>query len=207
MVVEESHLEATLGPSTTGHQFEGKVAANLRKYQPPLSDIENRRYLPYPTYSGMRHQYDCIFKLDGIIYVIECKRQSQDASKNQIYYFNSLITDHILGIKADKLTNELRGIFVSTTDLDDNSMIYATTNGIRIVTPKMPPLEYMLGKVEGNRYLKKNIEHLLSVIMVKSPLFSDSIMRRDPLPATIHEEYMSILVEWRETIEAGSGAA
>jgi hypothetical protein len=150
------------------------------------------------------HQYDCSFKLDYTTYVIECKRQTGLASKNQIYYFNSTISDHILGMRADRLVNDLRGIFLSTTYLDEKSMIYAITNGIKFITPQYPPLEFVLNRINRDSDLAKAITYLLSELPIRSPLFSEPIQRIEPAPEAQYQHYKDLLVWWRYTSKNGS---
>jgi hypothetical protein len=162
-----------------------------------VGGVKKRTALAYPTLSGMKHQYDCIFVLDGVTYVIECKKQNQQASKNQIYYFNSTITDHALGMKVDGIQGEIRGIFLSTTDLDEPSAIYAVFSGIRVITPGMPPPEYVAEMTDPASDLFRIIKSVISGIPAKNPLFFDKLKRPDRSAPTVYEEYMTALAEWK----------
>jgi hypothetical protein len=87
--------------SKMGHMFENHVAVILNTFR-DISEVKVRRPIGYPTISGIKdHQFDCSFKLRDTRFVVECKKQNKLASKNQIYYFNSTITDHILDMKID----------------------------------------------------------------------------------------------------------
>ena len=183
-----------------GHIFEDNVAVILNKFG-DISEVKVRRPIGYPTISGIKdHQFDCSFKYRDMRYVVECKKQNKLASKNQMYYFNSTITDHILGMKIDGINEELHGIFLSTTDLDDKSMIYAITNGIKFVTPSYPPLEYMLSKIEDESRLGRSIRFTMSLLPNKNPLLRDPMTRNDPSPAQLYEQYLSLLKEWKHNI-------
>lgn len=200
LLITENPSNELLSFSKSGHIFEDKVADILKGFA-DVKDIKVRKPINYPTISGMKdHQFDCSFKVENILYAIECKKQNRIASKNQIYYFNSIMTDHILGIKIDKINEELRGIFLSTTDLDGKSMIYAITNGIRFVTPNYPPLEYMLLVVNKNTSIEKSIKYTIPTFSNKHPLFDKELTRKDPSPALLYEQYCALLEEWKHNI-------
>src|SRR5947209_1245877 len=197
-IVKEEHLaERNRYSSAAGHDFENSVADKLRQLEPVISDIKTRRPTIYPTLSGIRtHQYDCSFNFNSTTYVIECKKQGQAASKNQIYYFNSTILDHIMGIKSNALSNDIRGIFLSTTDLDGKSIIYAMTNAIKVITPNYPPLELMISRADGSSDMANSLKRILSQLPARNPLFCNAINRMDPTPAELFENYKALLIEW-----------
>ena len=197
-LVKEEASRGRLGhASKEGHLFEDKVFEKLKEFEPQISKIEVRNILELPTFSGIKnHQFDCTFVFDGIQYTVECKRQTSGASKNQIYYFNSTITDHILGIKADGLSNQIRGIFLSTEDFGENSMIYGITNAIQVITPKFPPLGAILTQVKNDSDLAKMINQTINHSPKRSP-FYETISRFEHSPAQIYQEYAAILSLWQ----------
>jgi len=197
LVTQEASRGRLSNASKEGHIFEDKVFEKLNEFAPPISKIKVRNVLELPTFSGItNHQFDCTFMFEGIQYVVECKRQSSGASKNQIYYFNSTIVDHILGIKADGLSNQIKGIFLSTTDFDSNSMIYGITNAIHVITPKFPPIEALLTSVNNDSDIARMINQTITHLPQKNP-FYDDISRYDRSPAQIYLEYRNILSLWQ----------
>lgn len=197
LVSQEASRGKLHNASKEGHIFEDKVFEKLSEFSPQISKIKVRDVLELPTYSGItNHQFDCTFMFEGVQYVVECKRQSSGASKNQIYYFNSTIIDHILGIKADGLSDQIKGIFLSTTDFDSNSMIYGITNAIHVITPKFPPIEALLTSVKSDSDIARMIKQTISHSPQKNP-FYDSILRYDHSPAQIFEEYKNIISMWQ----------
>ena len=200
LVKEEASRGRLDHASKEGHLFEDKVSEKLREFEPQISEIEVRNILELPTFSGIKnHQFDCTFVFGGIQYAVECKRQSSGASKNQIYYFNSTITDHILGIKADGLSNQIRGIFLSTEDFGENSMIYGITNAIQVITPKFPPLGAILTQVKNDSDLAKMINQTINHSPKRSPFYG-TISRFEHSPAQIYHEYATILSLWQNDL-------
>lgn len=196
-LIKDKTDNTKLSFSKMGHIFEDDISAILKSFS-DISEVKVRRSIGYPTMSGITdHQFDCSFKYKGKMHVIECKRQNQLASKNQIYYFNSIIIDHILGMKVDGLNEELYGIFLSTSDLDDKSMVYAITCGIKFVTPNYPPLEYLLSKIESESEFGRSVRFTMSLMPNKNPLLRDPIIRNNPSPAQLFEQYLSLLTEWK----------
>ena len=107
-------------------------------------------------------------------------------------------------MRADGLVNDLRGIFLSTTDLDEKSMTYTITNGMKFITPQYPPLEFVLTRINSDSDLAKAIIYLLSQFPIRSPLFSETIQRIDPAPEAQYRHYKNLLVQWRYLSKNGN---
>ena len=195
-VVDECDIESKGNASKAGHEFEDRIVGVLSRFV-PVSNVKARCTLSYPTLSGLeKHQFDCVFTINNLTYVIECKKQKKKASKNQIYYFNSTITDHALGMKADGVNREIRSIFLSTTDFDYASAIYAVLNGIRVITPKRPPPEYLVDQIDSGSDMFRRVSSIIKMMPEKNPLFLSKIKRLERTPAYVYKLYIATLAEY-----------
>ena len=103
-----------------------------------------RTTLNLPTRSGNVHQFDASFRGGKDIFVVECKN-TREAAKNYLYYFNAEILDYIHAIEPQQGVS-LKGIFLSTVPVAYSAWLYALAYGIRIIDPDSPPPEYVLKK-------------------------------------------------------------
>ena len=155
-----------------GHLFENVTAQKIYSHARSLGLRPNppRHTLNYPTFSGGSYQFDASFSLGDVTYVIECKRTKMPA-KGHIHYFNSQILDYLLGAKIRKQNLVMKGIFLSTVKVRESSMIYAIANGITVIDPVSPPLEYMVSTLkEGSvlsRYVTDIRKFLCSLFLIQ----------------------------------------
>ena len=142
---EAKNVTSEGSSSSGGHSFEDAVSRRVHKLSKQLGfqSISARHVLDLPTFSGIKHQFDCSFTIGNATYAVECKRRKL-ATKNQVYYFNSTVSDYLLGCRLHGLQNRIRGVFLSTAEVDDNSLAYAMSYGMTVIDPVHPPIETMI---------------------------------------------------------------
>ncbi len=140
----------------------------------------------------MKHQFDCWFGRENLDYVVECKRR-KIATKEQIYYLNARIIDYILGLrKVDgKMDRRIKGVFVSTAPVDDNSLAYSFAYGITVIEPMSPPIEcLLLGSHDSS--LTDALTRLQTVVPKFNPIFDDKY-EIEPSPETLVKDYRYLI--------------
>jgi len=201
LVREEAKVKRKMDRTKAGHLFEDVTAQKIYSHARSLGLRPNppRHTLSHPTFSGGFYQFDASFSLDDVIYVIECKRTKMPA-KVHIHYFNSQILDYLLGAKKRKENSVMKGIFLSTVRVRESSVIYAIANGITVIDPVSPPLEYMVSTLKDGSVLSKAMKQLL----VKWP-DSSSILDFDRVrrwsASNLLKEYRFLCKRWREEHE------
>lgn len=177
LVINEAKLVEDSGSSSkSGHTFEDVVARGIYDacYRTSYQCKPARHTPNLPTFSGMKHQFDCWFGKENLDYVIECKRRKA-STKDQIYYLNARIIDYILGLKKEdgNFDRRIKGIFVSTAPVDDNSLAYAFAYGMTVIEPLSPPLELLL--IDCKEHSTVEAVHRLEQALPKfNPIFDDT---------------------------------
>jgi hypothetical protein len=125
-----------------GHKFEDEASEQVYYYarEVGLDPNPSRTTLDLPTRSGNLHQFDALLMSGNEYVVVECKN-TKEAAKDYLYYFNAKIRDYLEVANADLA---MRGIFLSTVSVAESAWRYGLAYGIRIVDPVSPPPEYML---------------------------------------------------------------
>lgn len=184
-----------------GHLFEDVTAQKIYSHARSLGLRPNppRHTLNYPTFSGDSYQFDASFSLGDDIYVIECKRTKMPA-KVHIHYFNSQIFDYLLGAKIRKQNLLMKGIFLSTVKVRESSMIYAIANGITVIDPVSPPMEYMVSTLKEGSVLSKAMKELLDKLPDSSSILDFDRVRRWSA-SDLFKEYRFLCKRWRDELE------
>jgi len=178
LVVRASQREPKESATVEGFRFEEETAKTIyeliRGLNLGVDVLPYRSYLSYPTFSGLKHQFDDMFRDRRNIYLVECKKR-EFTPIDQILSFNSKIVDYALGTKLFNVNLEMKGIFFSTSRLTDNALQYSFGFGLIPIEPSTPPIEYMISKIERTSPLKKRLEELNKEISATHPatLFSE----------------------------------
>lgn len=177
------------------HAFEDATAQKIYFHAKGLGlrPTPPRHTLNYPTFSGDTHQFDASFRVGNITYVIECKKRKM-AAKEHIHYFNSKVLDYVLGARARGESFPMKGIFLSTVEVGEASMIYAIAYGIMIIDPVSPPIEHMMATVSRNSPLWRALQDLKD----KLPnLHVSDFNVADRRPATdLYNQYRFLRKRW-----------
>lgn len=189
---EGKAIGGTPGTSGGGHTFEDSVSRRIHGLSKDLGfrSISARHTLELPTFSGIRHQIDCSFDIADISYLLECKRRKM-STKDQIHYFNSVIADYTLGLRLKNANRSVKGIFLSTAAIDDNSLAYSLAYGLSIIDPVHPPLELLISR-EKDESLKSALVALREKIPPFNPLHYDRLAQ-EVAPETLLREYKFLL--------------
>jgi len=175
-----------------GHRFEDETSEQIYHFAREVGLDPNppRTTLLMPTVSGNVHQFDGCLRSGETIFVVECKN-TREAAKDYLYYFNAIIMDYTQSPKFSKRIG-LRGIFVSTVSVADSAWRYGLAYGIRIVDPVSPPPEYML-KSTHDEGLKQGLLQHMAKIATAGELEDQS----DGAPRIL-EEYRYLVGRWRD---------
>ena len=174
LVVHEAKLVKSSGSDTKkGHTFEDIVSRSVYDICLEVDyQCKSARHTPnLPTFSGARHQFDCWFGSEDVDYVVECKRRKM-ATKDQIYYLNARLIDYVLGLKQRDDSRKIKGVFVSTAPVDDNSLSYSFAYAMDIIEPGTPPIEHMISE-ESDPVIREGLNALYSKLPKFNPLFGD----------------------------------
>lgn len=186
----EARTISSTGTTTAGgHSFEDLVSQKVHGLSRKLGFLSNpaRHTLDLPTFSGIKHQFDCSFTLDDILFLVECKRRKM-STKEQIYYFNSTVSDYVLGCRLRGLQKKLGALFLSTAEVDNNSLNYALSYGITVIDPTHPPIGVLV-KQSKDSELTIALERLRSEIPNESPL-REPKLRQEFSPAELLRAYL-----------------
>ena len=201
MVKEEAKTKRKGTRIRAGHVFEDATAQRVYLQARDLGLRPNppRYTLDYPTLSGNTYQFDGSFTHQDTVYVIECKR-TRMAAKEYIYYFNSKILDYVFGAMIRKKTLPIKGIFLSTVEVGDSSMVYAMAYGIIVIDPESPPLEHMLSTSREGTALHRAINDLLRRMPDLSVIFKVNQIGFDSA-ADLYRNYRFLCKRWRDECE------
>ena len=154
--------------------------------------------LDAPTFSGQKHQFDLMFQ-DADRYVVgECKRRKGTSTRDQILTFGAKLIDYGLGFYIHGHESSIRGLFLSTAQIPDGSVIYALGTGIEPVSPNFPPIEYLLTTSKEGTPLRQELIELKKEIAVMWPAIIKA-QRRDV--QSILESYRHYQVLWQEEMK------
>lgn len=201
LVKEEAKVKRKMTRTRAGHLFEDVTAQQIYSHARSLGLRPNppRHTLTYPTFSGDSYQFDASFSLADVTYVIECKRTKMPA-KVHIHYFNSQILDYLFGAKIRKDNLIMKGIFLSTVKVRESSMIYAIANGITVIDPVSPPIEYMLSTLRRGSPLYRAMMELYRKMPSPAVVFDLSRIDYEPAP-DLFREYKFLCKRWRDEYE------
>ena len=194
------HEAGSVPPTGTtpagGHSFENLVSQRLHGLSKEWDfRSDPARYtLDRPTFSGIRHQIDIPFILESRMYLLECKRR-KISTKEQMHYFNSIISDYVLGSRLKGLRYRYKGIFLSTAEVDSNSLSYAISFGITVVDPIHPPVEVMRKRSKDTNF-RNALGLLLRKLPAENPLY-DPRVEQEFLPADLLREYEFLASRWK----------
>jgi hypothetical protein len=169
-----------------------KNAASLTCYPP-------RYELDAPTFSGQVHQFDLMVKDADCYVVAECKRRKGIATRDQILTFGAKLIDYGFGFHVHEYDSSIRGLFLSTTDIPDGSVVYALGTGIEPVTPSLPPIEYLLTTAKRDMSLMQKLLELKNELVVTWPSI---IKTQRPHVRGILESYKNHYALWKEAIDS-----
>jgi hypothetical protein len=128
-----------------------------------------RHTLREATFSGFFHQFDIVVAEQEELVAVECKFRSS-AHIDQLFAAVGKLVDYY---------KRPRGVFVTTAhDVNDEMYCYALAHQISLISPLLPPVEYMLECVREGADLARRLE------IVKDR------MREGALPR-------HVLVEWK----------
>lgn len=200
LVKRESSKLAKNKPTTrSGFEFENFVANSLlehfiksrygEKVYPPRCE------LAYPTFSGIKHQFDNIVEFAKTFFVIECKRRKASA-KDQILAFNAKILDYALGFVAHNLAFQIKGVFLSTAKISEGARSYALGFGMVPLDADCPWLDYMASKARKDCILQRQLDDLKVKLSFTLPALLDMpVSKRDPQHLLIL--YQQVHQMWR----------
>lgn len=128
----------TIGVPESGKKFEDQMVMSLcqelqrqsefRVYQP-------RYTLRETTFSGAHHQFDIVVANRDELVAVECKFRTS-AHIDQLFATLGKLVDY---------RERPRGVFLtSAKTVNDAMYYYALAHRIRLISPSLPPIEYML---------------------------------------------------------------
>ena len=187
-----------------GRRFEEATAQKVYVYAKDLGLRPNppRHTLERPTLSGTQYQFDSSFMFGDTVYVVECKRRKM-AAKEHICYFSSKILDYILGASLIGEPLSMWGIFLSTTDVGQNSMIYAIAYGIIVVAPSSPPLDHILLTLPKDSALFRAVAELRSKFSNLADVGLSLTKGSRIPPADLYREYKFLRLRWSQEQSSG----
>ncbi len=173
-----------------GHRFEDEAAEQVYHHarEVGLDPNPSRTTLDLPTRSGNVHQFDALLMRGNEYVVVECKN-TKEAAKDYLYYFNAKIRDYL---EAESSDLSMRGIFLSTVPVAESAWRYGLAYGIRIVDPVSPPPEYML-----RDELDESLASGLRGVLVEMPVLTKGGQGVDG-PSSLLREYRFLCRRWRD---------
>jgi len=186
------HRSADQRVSHEGHEFENEVVRTISRYERELDlkIFDPRKTLPFQTYSSILPQLDGVFKIGAVYYFIECKHR-KSVTAEQIGYFNSKLLDYSLGAHVRGKKQIVKGMFLATSPIGDNHLMYALSYGIIVIDPETPPLFHML-KTAKNNDLKKALNRLYEKLEHPFDYIEPAIIN----PERLVREYRYLAKKW-----------
>lgn len=161
-----------VGESASGKKFEDQMVIQIHQKLQQRADFRvfpPRHTLREATFSGSFHQFDIVVAEQEDLVAVECKFRSS-AHIDQLFATLGKIVDY---------RKRPRGVFVTITrNVNDAMYCYALAHQIALISPALPPVEYMLQCVKNGTDLAHRLETMLGRI------------RGDALP-------QHLLVEWK----------
>jgi hypothetical protein len=178
--------------SAEGHKFEDETSEQIYHFarEAGFDSDPPRTTLNLPTRSGNVHQFDASFRSGGNIFVVECKN-TREAAKNYLYYFNAEILDYIHALDPQQGLS-LKGIFLSTVPVAYSAWLYGLAYGIRIIDPDSPPPEYVLKKL-----VDQSLTEGFKSILDKMDDLKETNNRSQGAPRVL-EEYRFLCGRWKD---------
>lgn len=134
--VQSSNLP--VGKSTSGKKFEDHMVMQLYhklQQQAEFRVFPPRHTLREATYSGTHHQFDIVVAEEEDLVAVECKFRT-NAHIDQLFATLGKLVDY---------TKRPRGVFVTAAQTVNDAMYcYALAHQISLISPALPPVEYML---------------------------------------------------------------
>jgi Holliday junction resolvase len=163
-----------VGKSTSGKKFEDHMVMQLYhklQEQAEFRVFPPRHTLREATYSGIHHQFDIIVAEQEELVAVECKFRTS-AHIDQLFATLGKLIDY---------KKRPRGVFLTAAQaVNDGIYCYALAHQITLISPSLPPIEYMLQCTKKGTDLGKRLETLLDRV------------RGDALPR-------QLLVEWKNS--------
>jgi len=167
-------LDLPVGVSTSGKKFEDHMVMQLYhklQQQAEFRVFPPRYTLREDTFSGVHHQFDIVVAEQEELVAVECKFRSS-AHIHQLFATLGKLVDY---------HKRPRGVFVTAAqNVNDAMYWYALAHQISLISPALPPVEYMLQCVKNGTDLAHRLETMLGRI------------RGDALPR-------HLLVEWKNS--------
>jgi hypothetical protein len=164
--------------SKEGYAFEDRVSDAIFRLSKKLgfTSYPPRHILDWPSLSGNKYQFDASFSIDGVVYLVECKRKKFSSNEN-MFYFNAKLIDYLFAA-GGQLPPE--GIFLSTSPLERTARLYAIAYCIKAVDPEWPPLEHLLAALPADSKYRTPLTDLLQKIQENKPSPFSNRPRRNP---------------------------
>ncbi len=161
------------GVPSSGKKFEDymvkQVYIRLMQLQVGYRIFPPRHTLHDPTYSGVRHQFDIVVSKQDELVTVECKFREY-THIDELFATQGKLIDYCQRPKS---------IFLSTAlHVNDEMYYYAMAHHIKLISPSLPPVEYMLHDVKNGTSLAERLEKL-----------------RDRINKGIEPQH--VLIEWR----------
>jgi hypothetical protein len=167
---DECNVQTEATPTKEGFSFEDHVSQRayqqIRKY--PITVLPPRSTLNYPTVSTLRHQFDVTEVNENTFFVVECKKRGTTLI-DQVFSFNSKILDYAL---EDRFADHfgIKGIFLSTAEMNDNIRKYAFAYGMIPIDPTFPPIQSMINHTnESDEFRQELIGRPIFKYRISSP--------------------------------------
>lgn len=127
-----------VGVSESGKKFEDQMVMSLCQELQRQSDFRvypPRYTLRETTLSGTHHQFDIVVAHRDELVAVECKFRS-NAHIDQLFSTLGKLVDY---------RKRPRGVFLtSAKTVNDAMYFYALAHQLRLISPSLPPIEYML---------------------------------------------------------------
>lgn len=153
-----------VGVSTSGKKFEDHIVMQLfqkLKQEAEFRVFPPRHTLREATFSGIHHQFDIIVAEQGELVAVECKFRSS-AHIDQLFATQGKLVDY---------HKHPRGIFVTTAQgVNDEMYYYALAHQISLISPALPPVEYMLRCARDGTDLAHRLEIMQGRILQEGAL-------------------------------------
>lgn len=206
---ESRKMETSAPTSREGYELEDTISLAVAEFREKkgytdIAPYPPRYELDFPTLSGQKHQFDMVVRRgDDLIIVLECKRRKGISTKDQLVCFGGKLVDYGLGFRVHNQTVLIRGIFLSTASIPDSSAIYALGSAILPIAPNMPPVQYLLTKIDRSSSLWEPLTELKRLMSIPWPQIIDYAPRRDA--REILFSYKQYYALWTKEVEHKDG--
>ena len=149
------------GRPHSGTMFENLTVERLYDTlrQRGTSVFQPRYTLRESTFSGVAHQFDIVVR-DGELTVVECKFREK-VGIDQLFAFVGKLIDY---------RRRPQGIFLTTAlVVGDEILCYAIAHRITLISTPLPPMEYLLERVQPGSGLAQRLTLLLAKQWEREP--------------------------------------